>query len=115
MLPGFAALAVLALSASFYAEAATSRRHRQVHTVASAAAAPQESRSTAGRTGSPGDLANDKLYRERGYGYGGTFFDLRSGGGPALGGTCTSVAETPSSCRQGGIYGNGFLYGFGSP
>ena len=39
VLPGFAALAVLALSASFYAEAATSRRHRQVHTVASAAAA----------------------------------------------------------------------------
>lgn len=89
------------------------RRHRHARAVGSAA--ELQPRSPDGRSGSPGAFADDKLYRERGYGYGGTLFDLRSGGGPALGGTCTSVAETPPSCRQSGIYGNGFIYGFGSP
>lgn len=88
---------------------AASRHHyRRVHARAIAPAAFD-------RSGTPGSFADDSLYRERGYGYGGTVFDLRSGGGSALGGTCTSVAATPDFCRQGGVYGSGFIYGFGSP
>lgn len=104
-----AGLAILALSVS---PGATAGRH---HHRRSHAARVMEPRATPDRSGMHGSLADDSLYRERGYGYGSTVFDLRSGGGSALGGTCTSVATTPDSCRRGGVYGNGFFYGFGSP
>ena len=108
-----AGLTILALVTACPSDAGVSRRRRHAPAI-STIAEPREPQPTVNQVDSPGAL-NTNLYKERGYGYGGTVFDLRTGGGPALGGTCTSVAATPVACRQGGVYGNGFIYGFGLP
>lgn len=105
-----ASLAILVLSTFPVAAASRHHHHRRENAVRAL-----EPRAPINPSDKPGSFADDSLYRERGYGYGGTVYDLRSGGGSALGGTCTSVASTPDSCRQSGVYGNGFIYGFGSP